>query len=315
MFARACGWSGLVLLMTVGLCLGQEKPAGEQKAPPKAPDVKRERPPRMMGGPLGAMFDELNLDAAQQDRMKEIMEEHRKREYDIRTSFRPSPEIAEKMAAIRDEMRTAREAGDQQKLAELRDSLRDIQQQRESEMQPMRDQLEQSQQLLHDDIAGMLRDDQKAEFERVWEDRMAGPMFGGRVRTAHALRSSVKRLKGLTSEQEKKIDALFEAHQKALREQAEASRGRGAERKGIETNLAQDQLVRKLYDDVLGVLTPEQRSKIEAEFKSRERVPAMHLPGGPPPEGMGEHGKQHGEASQEKAPEQPVEKKEAEQKE
>jgi len=315
MFARACGWSGLALLMAVGVCLGQEKPAGEKKAPPQATEVQQEPPPRMMGGPLGAMFEEMKLDAAQQDRVKEIMEEHRKREYDIRTSFRPSTEIGEKMAAIRDEMRQAREAGDQEKLVELRNSLRDIQQQREAEMQPMRDQLEKSQQQLHDDIAGILRDDQKAQFEQIWEDRMAGPMFGGRTRGAHALRSSIKRLKGLTSEQEKKIDALFEAYQQAVREQADAPRGQGARPKAIETSLAQEQLVKKLYDDVLGVLSPEQREKIEAEFKSRERGQGMHLPGGPPPAGMRERIRHRDDAAPEKAPEQPVEKKEAEQKE
>jgi len=174
----------------------------------------------------------------------------------LREGYRPSPELREKMNEHREAMLAAREAGDEDKLREIRQQMRALQEERRQAMAPMREKMEALQTAHHDELLAIMHKDQKERFEKLWNERMKPRGFGGPRRSAHALKTVVKKLPDLTSEQEQQIEALFTQYKEATREM---------ERRSLEHR----KLTSRLYDDVVKLLTPEQQKVVEENLRGR----------------------------------------------
>lgn len=265
MQTRTLVLGGMMLLIATAVCAAQEP------AQPQEPPQDRKPQPKMnrahgdrSEGMLQLLVRELNLDEAQQNQVRALLEEHRNREYELRTSNTIPPELQEKTAKVRQEMMRAREAGDADKLKELREELQSLQKEREAHLQPIKVKLDESQEQLHDQILSTLRDDQKARFLEVWDDQLTTPdAYGGPVRNPRVLKSQVDKLPDLSPEQKKQIDALFEQFRRTSRDPQSA---------GLK---ARKDLHRKLYDDVFALLTAEQREKVEKALEGKRHRPGM----------------------------------------
>lgn len=252
-----------LLLIAAVVCAAQE-PATPQQPPqeqkPRHPTGDHPRPDRSENL-MQILSNELKLDEAQQAQVKALLDEFRNREKELRTSTPIPAELQEKTAKVRDEMRQAREAGDSARVDQLREELKALQKEREEFLKPVREKLDESQAMLHDQILSTLREEQKAAFTELWDERLAGPdAYGGPVRNPRALKSQVDKLTDLTADQKKQIAAVFEEYRRATR--ASASSGLKA----------RTELTKKLYDDVFALLSAEQRAKIEKSMEG-ERGP------------------------------------------
>jgi Spy/CpxP family protein refolding chaperone len=280
MTVRVSTLSGVMLLAAAMLCAAQEAAKPQQTAQePKSDQPKVERPHGARPeGMLQLLVKELNLDEAQQTQVKAFLDEHRSREKDIRTSTQLPAELQEKTAKVRQEMMQARKAGDTARVTQLREELAGFQREREDLLKPVRAKLDESQEVLHGQILGILKDDQKAKFLELWDEQLSmGDGYGGPVRSPRALKSSVEKVAGVTPDQKKQIEAVFEQFRRASREPAAS---------GLK---ARKDLITKLYDDVSALLSPEQKEQLqkvmegERGLRKGELRPPKSEAGGPGP--------------------------------
>ncbi len=267
--------AGLTILLCGAFCSAQEPPTAQTATTRPAGDkrnVRNFRPedPNFL---LDRMIKELNLDEAQQQAVSKALKDHLAYMTQIRQSMQQQPsEGYEKMRAITDEMRTARETGDNEKVKQLSEQLRQIGQEQQARMAPMRQQIAESQDKLRGELMATLHDDQKSAFEKFWDERMARQSpYRGPERSPQALKSLVDRLPALSAEQRQQIDQLFRQHVEAAKA---TQKGTPAERT----------LVTKLYDSVMALLTPEQRSLLESQLAGR-RSGVRDVEVAPPPAG------------------------------
>jgi len=252
---------GSAVLLTMALVCAAQQPGNEQQPPPGQPATEEQKPsqpprghsrPDREGGMLQMLVKELGLDEAQQAQVRAVLDEHRNREKELRTSTPIPADLQEKTAKVRDEMRKAREANDSNRLNQLREELQALQKEREEFLKPVKEKLDESQEMLHDQILATLRDDQKERFTELWDERLSGPTsYGGPIRNPRALKSQVDKLSDLTAEQKKQITALFDEFRRAAR---------GPQTSGLK---ARKELAKKLHDDVFALLSPEQKEKLE----------------------------------------------------
>jgi hypothetical protein len=209
---------------------------------------------------LDRLTKELNLDAAQQEAVSQALKDHQTYVTQIRQTMQNQPtEGYQKMRALTDEMHAAREAGDLEKVKQLSEQVRELGREQQEKMAPMREQLAQSNEKLRDSILAALREDQKAGFDKFWEEKMARRgSYRGPERSPQALKALVEQMSGLTIEQRQQIEQLFRQHMEA---EKTAPKGSSAERA----------LVTKLYDAVMASLTPEQRTMLEMKLAGRPR--------------------------------------------
>lgn len=256
---RKCGCCAAVFLFSAaGACFGWEPPAADK---PEKPASRVARPARLgaAGRQLDTITKELNLDAEQAAAVAKLLDAHRDKMRNISASFRRSPEEIEEMKAIREQMREAREAGDREAMDALLASLREIRRARQEKMAPAKEQMEAAKQALHDGISELLREDQQPKFEKLWkqrffqEGRRRGP-----VRNPRALLALVNRLDDLKPEQKKQVEDLF----RQFRESQKRNRENPSPQ-------AKKKNQAKLFNDVLAVLTPVQRQKIERQLRGR----------------------------------------------
>jgi len=260
----------LWIVFPAGLCLGQEQviPGG-----PERPDPARAQAPGQRGlgefGPLAEkMATDLKLDPTQIAEVKRLVEEHQKAMREMQSEMRQSPETIQKMKELREKMHQAQQANDQAGMKAASDEMQAMRQEQATKIAPARSKMAQARETLRDKVKGVLREDQKAGFDAIW-DEYAGGGSGRRMmrQNPRLLRATVERLSDLTPDQKRQIDEQFKQHDEATKGQKGAA---------VETQ------TQRLYDGVLALLTPQQREKVESRMPGRE----PRRPRGPrPPDG------------------------------
>jgi Spy/CpxP family protein refolding chaperone len=262
MSMRTWQYGGAVLLLAAGMCFAQQpQPAGDQpkEQKPRGREMQKQRGARP-DNLLQRLTVELKLDEAQQAEVRKIMDAQRDREKELRTSVNVPQELVDRTMKTREELAQARKAGDNAKAKQLSDELVELRKERDTYMKPVQEKLEQSQEQFHDQLIVVLRDDQKAAFEEIWDEHMAASgAYGGPLRNPRMLKSQVDKLQDLTPEQKQQLDSLFENYRKA---------GRDKQQSDLKTRKEQ---TKKLYDDVIALLTPEQKEKVEAAMQGGDR--------------------------------------------
>lgn len=226
----------------------------------KAEELNQKRLMRSRNDPMALLdlfTEELNLDEPQRQETNRLLGENRRKLLEVRASFKPPAEGMDQTRALVERLRLAKQAGDAEAVRVATDQLREIQKQRESELAPMREKMADIQQELHDQIAALLRDDQKQKFEKLWMERMGqNAAFRGRVRSPQALKAMVDRLPGLTEDQKTQIDQQFRNYHESVKDQPSSSQAR-------------EQSTKLLYDSVMVLLTTEQRETITQQMAGR----------------------------------------------
>lgn len=218
------------------------------------------------------MATDVGLDDSQKSEVQQLLTAHQQKMNDMRKQFPPATENIEKMTKIRQELKTAREANDKAKMDELMTELANIRKEEEARREPMRKAQDDAREALKGNLAAIMKPDQKQKFETYWSQKMDATheRFGGTARSPQVLKALTDRLNGLSADQKSQLDQLFKGYFDA------------AKRNGANES-ANDVLVKKLYDDVLNVLNPEQRQQIEAKIKGNQRARGPR-PGQSPPE-------------------------------
>lgn len=236
---------------------GQDKQKPAQGASARSSDAK-------LNGPMRILASELKLDQEQSAQVGIIWEAHSKAEQALRDGLRPSPELAERMGVLRREMRAAHDAGNKERIEALRKELEAIQEERTKSMTPLREKLDELQAKLHDDLMKVMREDQVEAFERVWSEQLdRREIRKSLLRNPNAIKAAVDRLKDLTPEQKAGIKNVLDAYKRWAREAREKPGAYAAARKDK---------MKKLYDDVLAQLTPDQREIVTKELDPDQRL-------------------------------------------
>lgn len=234
---------------------------------------------RDVSAQLDTLDEALSLDENQKKAISDLLTAQQDRLRDIRDRFRRSPEEMEAWKQIQEEMRAAVKASDKARIEELKNRSVELHKAREAKLGPAREEMENSQQLLHDEIVKTLRPGQKAKFETVWEEQLASRSFRkGPVRNPRALKAIVDRLKDLSDDQKSQIKTLFEAFQNQRNDDKSASSNDGSqtgksEGRGVEMrrrSRADRDRLEKLFNDVINVLTPEQKASVEEQLKGHD---------------------------------------------
>ncbi|MEK6642840.1 MAG: hypothetical protein AABZ08_02955 [Planctomycetota bacterium] len=260
MMTKALRFSACVLFLTVGICLAQEKPDRPDKREGRR--QREDRPQRLnqagIRNPdklLEQMKEELKLTDSQQSDAKRLVDEYSAEVKSLRDTIKPPADMGAKYAEIRKQLDEARAAKDQPRMQQLLDQMKEDRKQRDAQEAPVREAIERSTKNLHDRMAAMLGEKQKVGFEGLWQDAVQGrPSSNMRVNPAQ-LKSVVMKLPDLTDDQKKLVEDAFKNHEK---ESADAK-----------TAPDKMRMSKKLYDDVIALLTPPQQEKVKAEVNSR----------------------------------------------
>ncbi|MBX3396105.1 MAG: hypothetical protein KF841_12135 [Phycisphaerae bacterium] len=250
-----------------------ERPAREERPREMrpGPGIGRAAPPEMQ---LEHLKEQLKLDEAQSVAVRKLIDEHHAKVMAARDEFRPTPEESETMNRLRKAMEEARQSDDPTRIDELREEARKIRTEREAKLQPIREQLEQSEKNLHDGVFQLLRPDQQEDFEKVWAERAAsGFNRGGAGRDPRMLKAIIDRIPDLTGEQKSQIEKLFEEFRRPPEKPSDSDREDGSRpaRPTREDRMKlQREKLEKLHADVMAVLTPDQQKSVEAELKKLE---------------------------------------------
>ncbi len=258
MMLRSIRYGGLVVVLAAGVCLGQERPAGDEPDQPKHRMKRRAKKPenRNRGPRAEILVKELDLEERQEAVIRKIFDKYYKTNRELRESSRPTPETEEELKELRERVREARVAGDEERLRELRERRRAIQEDRRKRHEPIRERREAAMQRLHDQIIEVLRRDQKDRFEEIWQQWTAPRKLRAPRRSPRALRVVVDKLPDLTPEMKQGVDALFDRHRRA---------SHGLEKKSPEY----ESLNKRLYDDVVALLGPKQKDWVENRLSGR----------------------------------------------
>ena len=250
----------VIVLVHETLCPAQAPPASPPTTTAPALDKRNFRSfrPEDPTSLTERMTQELSLDDAQREAVAKVLKDHQTQIVTLRQSMQSQPtEGYDKMRQIAQEMRTAREAADTARVEELTQQMRQLREEQQARLAPMRQQMLDSQEKLRGDLFAILRDDQKPGFEKLWEQQLARRSpYRGPERSPQTLKALVDRLPGLSNEQQQGIEQLFRQHQEA---EKQTEKGSPAEKA----------LVTKLYDGVLALLTPDQRSLLEGQLAGR----------------------------------------------
>lgn len=258
MMLRSIRYGGLALVLATGVCLGQERPAGDE---PDQPEHRMKRgakkPENRNRGPRAEILvKELDLDKRQEAVIRKIFDKFYKTNRELRESSRPTPETEEELKELRERVREARMAGDEQRLRELRERRRELQEGRRKRHAPFRERREAAMQQLHDQIIEVLRRDQKDRFEEIWQQWADPRKLRPPLRSPRALRVVVDKLPDLTPELKQEMDVVFDRHMRATH--------------GLEKNSPEYQsLNKRLYDDVIALLGPKQKDRVEKHLSGR----------------------------------------------
>lgn len=278
--------AAILICTLVTLATGEQPPVPAGNAP-GAPGAATSRPasprpfPRRISpmdptGLLHVMKEQLGLDQTQEAAVQQLLEGHRAQVEEVRKSLTPPPETADATRDILTKMRDAQAKGDHALVRQYTDELRKLREETNSRIGPMRERFEQLQTQLHDKLAGLLRDEQKAGFERIWEERMIRTPPRPAAQNTRLLRMLVDRLSDLSSDQKQKMQDLNKQYTDAMKE---AGRDPGARERAEQA----------YHDAVMALLLPAQKSEIERQMEQRRprRSAPDHPEGTPPPQPPG----------------------------
>lgn len=268
----------ILILSLCSVVLGQSPGQPPPGPPPGAPPSDRTVPRRPLArginpmdptALLDVMVEELKLDDAQRAAAQTLLADHRTALMEMRKSLVPPPETADQTREIMKKMREAQSAGNRELVLQYTDELRKLREETNTKLAPMREKMAKAQSDLHDKLVALLRDDQKQDFERIWEQRMV--RGGGRsaMNDPRLLRMLVNRLPDITAEQKQKLQDLYKQHVQAQQE----AKGEVAARQRADT---------AFHDAVMALLTPSQREEITRQLTGRDRRrPPEGAPGRP----------------------------------
>lgn len=209
-----------------------------------------------------AMTTKLNLDEAQQAQAKKIFDENRTKVTELRKNIGLGPQFSNRMKELMQSMREAREANDMDRIRLVSDEVREMRKKQEEQLQPLRRQIQDSQDELHQQLAAILRPDQQAGFEEIWQQRMSRTQWGNaQRRSPQALKAAVEKVSDLSDDQKQKIDQLFKTFHEASRSREDKGDTQAAAQAG--------RLESRLFDDVLTQLTAPQRGVVMSELQGR----------------------------------------------
>jgi hypothetical protein len=249
--------SMLVLFLSAGVCLAQDKPEkreGRREREERAPRLNQAgiRNPEKL---LEQMKEELKLTDSQQSDAKRMVDEYSAEVKSLKETVKPPADMGAKYADIRKQLDEARAAKDQPRMQQLLDQMKEDRKQREAQEAPVREAIERSTKNLHDRMAAMLGEKQKVGFEGLWQDAVQGRTSGSTRVNPAQLKSVVMKLPDLTDDQKKQVEDAFKNHEK---DTADAK-----------TAPDKMRLNKKLYDEVIALLTAPQQEKVKAEVNSR----------------------------------------------
>ncbi|MFO0837091.1 MAG: Spy/CpxP family protein refolding chaperone [Phycisphaerae bacterium] len=181
--------------------------------------------------------DSLNLDATQQQQFDEMLQS-------VRERMMASREGGE-MREMFEQMRAAREAGDMNKVEQLRQQFAD------------RNDFTESMESFMDDLAPILRDDQKAALE-AFRDRYQASAARGEATDFRTLIAAARRV-DLNPEQARALKQVYDEARRAAREV------RSGDSEGRAT------LAAKVRDDIRSVLTADQYRQFEQNLERANR--------------------------------------------
>ncbi|MBI5762600.1 MAG: Spy/CpxP family protein refolding chaperone [Planctomycetes bacterium] len=260
MVTKSLKLSVWVLLVAAGVGLAQEKPEpGEKREGRRG---REDRAPRLnqagIRNPeklLEQMKEELKLTDSQQSEAKKLVDEYAADVKTLRESAKPPAEMGSKYAEWRKQLDEARAAKDNARMQQILDQMKEDRKQRDAAEAPIREAIDKSTKNLHDRLATMLGEKQKAGFEGLWQDAVQGRNTGPARVNPNQLRSVVMKLPDLADDQKKKVEDLFKASEKEIAD--------------AKTPVDRNRVSKKLYDDVFAVLNPAQQEKVKGEMNSR----------------------------------------------
>jgi tellurite resistance protein len=216
----------------------------------------------------------LNLDEQQASQVSQMIREHEAKVAGLRASLAPSQTNLTRMRELRQQISQISESGDEAGQAPALAELKALRQAQEDAQAAIRQAVGVAEEDLENRITGILREDQRAALEELWQAELV-PAKAERPERIEPrlLRSLVERLTGLTDEQKATINGCFKGFD-------EASAAAQAE-----TREASE---KKLTADVLAALTPPQAERLTMLFQRHEQrhrptAKSTGRPGGPAP--------------------------------
>lgn len=267
MLTKWIGVAGVMLMVWSGLCSAQPPAGGPERGlrPRDDRGMGRPRLPGDWSRMLERMAKELNLDEAQQAAVGTILKAQEEKSRAIHEGFTPTPEEREMLENLRRARRDARQSGNAAEEARVVEEMRKVQEAQQARLAPVQEKLAALEKEEHANLLVVMRDDQKEKFEQFWQNWATSRRPGGPVRSPQALKAMIDKLTDLTTEQKKQIEDAFGEFKKAVREEVKEPGRDGPALKDDSPEYRRK--TRKLYEDVMKVLTPEQREKISAQLR------------------------------------------------
>ncbi len=250
----------MIVLLAGPTAFGQTTQPNAHDRPPTPQEVRdrmraSRTEPSMSSGMVDRIKTELKLDASQISQIDQLVAENEKLMVALRDQMKMPPESIEAMTRLREELNKAQEANDQAKLKETGDKMQQMRTEFTERTKPVRERMTNMQNQFRDKMRGVLREDQREGFDRIWLDRNSGDMRSRMRQNPRMLKAMVDRVPELTSEQKTQIDDLFKQHNEA--------------EKGLKDRAAREQASQRIYDAVMTILTPAQRAELDSRMSGR----------------------------------------------
>lgn len=266
-------FSAMLALATGNAAFADDPPAAGEPPAKEQPQRPRDRGGmRVMGGGQ-AMYDrmaeELGLSDEQKSQYKEIVTAHFREQREKQTA--DGGPFA-KMRDLRERFMEARQSGNEEELKKLREEMQAI----AAEQQKM---MAESRKQLHDKINAILTAEQKTKFEEIEQQMMNRRRGEDRGPDPAMLRRALSQIE-MGPQQKAKIAAIFEhVQEEAKKDAREQEEGRGPGEQAGQGEEGQRRrpgpggpggrrrerpdIGRKIYDEVVKELTPEQRKQLD----------------------------------------------------
>lgn len=258
-----CQWLVCIPLVFAGTSIAQEpqetkRPKDKQLG--RRPQRQRIVRPVDLEAEKKRMIEVLRLSKRQQFDLDRILEAYRQQFEGFTQEYRDANQDLGKREDLAAAIRDAHIAGDTEQVKELREQIKELARIRREQTTTAAEKVEAAQVKLHDDIVAILRTKQKEKFEKMWNEGLRRPPPPkAKVRNPRALLTLVERLEDLTKKQKDEVMGLFGDFYANHRQLSRAE---------AKSTLPQRQ--DKLMEDVMAVLTPKQREKIQKQLKDRQ---------------------------------------------
>ena len=204
----------------------------------------------------------LKLDETQVEQVRGILQKEDEARRALNANDAVPQSLKDEIQAVAEEWGEAREAGDPERLKELREKRLELGRKAREFGMLVLEEARALREVSREQILTILRADQIESFDTYWEKNMRGPRSSGRARNPALLKRLVDRLPDLTVQQKSQVDALFKAHVS------------GAKPSGLEPREPRDSRgarwrLDKLFDDVYAVLTERQKKVIQEKVERR----------------------------------------------